>query len=384
MKISSEADMAEAIVSAKTGLRILGGGTRPVGNPVAGDVVLDTSGMAGITLYEPGALTIVAKAGTPLAEVDALLAAEGQRLAFEPMDHRKILGTSGVPTIGAVAAMNNSGPRRVQAGACRDYLLGLRFVNGSGDIVKNGGRVMKNVTGYDLVKLLSGSFGTLGVISEVALKVLPVPEMQAVLKIGGLTDSAAVDALSQALGSPFDVTAAAHLPISEDGAPLTLIRLEGFETSVLYRARKLQASLESFGEVQIETDQHHVGQMWQAVRDVKSFQDRDGDIWRLSVKPTDGPVIGAVLKDKLAAELVYDWGGGLLWVLVPVGADVRAVLGNIKGHATLIRAADDTKARLGVFHRNGPVLNKIADELRAKFDPRGILNPGIITPKTGL
>ncbi len=191
MRPGTEEELSAIIAGAKAPLRIVGGGTRPVGRPVAGNI-LETSGIAGISLYEPGALTIVARAGTPLAEVEAALAVEGQRLAFEPADWRGLLGTTGEPTLGGMVAANVSGPRRVQAGACRDALLGVRFVDGTGAVVKNGGRVMKNVTGYDLVKLMAGAWGTLGVLTEVSLKVLPAPESVAVLVLEGLDDRAAL------------------------------------------------------------------------------------------------------------------------------------------------------------------------------------------------
>ena len=182
LRPDTEAELARMLAAADGPLRVQGGGTRPIGGPVEG-TPLTTSRISGIELYEPGALTMVAKAGTPLAEIEAALAEEGQRLAFEPIDHRGLLGTEGTPTVGGVFAANVSGPRRIQCGAARDFLLGVRFVDGAGRVVKNGGRVMKNVTGYDLVKLMAGAHGTLGVLTEVALKVLPVPEMSATLRI---------------------------------------------------------------------------------------------------------------------------------------------------------------------------------------------------------
>ncbi|CAN0269046.1 unnamed protein product, partial [Chrysoparadoxa australica] len=201
MRPESEAELAEMIAGAREAFHIRGGGTRAIGVTTAPQV-LETGGLAGITLYEPGALTLVARAGTPLVEIEAALAAEGQRLAFEPMDHRGLLGTQGAPTIGGVVAANVSGPRRVQAGACRDFMLGVRFVDGTGTVVKNGGRVMKNVTGYDLVKLISGSWGTLGVLTEVSLKVLPQPETAACVMIDGLSEAEAQEVMSRAITSP--------------------------------------------------------------------------------------------------------------------------------------------------------------------------------------
>src|SRR6056297_2062864 len=199
MTPSTEADLAAIIRDADGPLRIEGGGTRPVGGASNG-ARLSTAAVTGVALYEPGALTLVARAGTPGAEIEAVLAAEGQRLAFEPMDHRGLLGTEGTPTIGGVVAANGSGPRRIQAGACRDFLLGVRYVDGQGRVIRNGGRVMKNVTGYDLVRLMAGSYGTLGVLTEVALKVLPTARSTGVLRIEGLGDADAIATLSRALG----------------------------------------------------------------------------------------------------------------------------------------------------------------------------------------
>src|SRR6056297_2647681 len=220
---ASEAQLAEIVAKTSEPLRVIGGGTRPIGVPVNAQP-LTTSGLSGVELYEPGALTLVVKAGTPVAEVERTLAAEGQRLAFEPMDHRGLLATTGEPTIGGVFAANVSGPRRIQTGAARDFLLGVRFVDGSGQVIRNGGRVMKNVTGYDLVKLLAGSYGTLGILTEVALKVLPDTATTATLSIAGLDDETAIAALSRALGSPFEVTGAVHMPQAQ-GEGRTLIRI---------------------------------------------------------------------------------------------------------------------------------------------------------------
>ncbi len=370
----NETELAEAVAGAGGALRVIGGGTRPVGKPVAGEV-LSVAGLSGVALYEAGALTMVAAAGTPVAEIEATLAAENQRLAFEPMDHRGLLGTDGEPTIGGVVAGNVSGPRRVQAGACRDYLLGVRFVDGTGEVLKNGGRVMKNVTGYDLVKLMAGSYGTLGVLSEVSFKVLPRTGSVAVLLIEGLTDARAVEAMSAALGSPFEVTGAAHTPKGLDGAPVTMIRIEGFESSVAYRAGALKDLLKGFGEVAVEEDPERTAAGWRWVRDVEAFHGLPGDVWRLSVKPSEGPEVAARAE---AEGLLYDWGGGLVWVLVPEGTDLRAPLGEFEGHATLVRGSAATRTALEVFEPEPVPVAAISKGLRAKFDPRGILNPGLM------
>ena len=368
-----ERELSEAVAGAEGPLRIVGGGTRPVGRPVSGEV-LSTRGLSGIELYEPGALTIVARAGTPLAEVEAALAAENQRLPFEPMDMRGLLGTGGEPTIGGVVATNASGPRRIQAGACRDSLIGVRFVDGRGTVLKNGGRVMKNVTGYDLVKLLAGSYGTLGLVSEVSFKVLPGIETRACVLLNGLSNGDAVAAMAKALGSPYEVSGAAHTPAGIDGHPVTMLRLEGFADSVAYRAGKLKELLAAFGDISVDTDPERVQAGWTWVRDVETFQGREGDVWRISVKPSDGPGIAA----RAGGEVLFDWGGGFVWALAAPGSDLRAELGDFAGHATLIRASEETRARLSVFQPEPAPVAALAEGLRRQFDPKGILNPGVM------
>ncbi len=372
LKPTNEADLAEMVASAQGPLLIRGGGTRGVSCP--GDV-LDVSALRGVSLYEPGALTLVAQAGTPLAEVEAVLAEENQRLAFEPMDHRGLLGTDGEPTIGGVAAANVSGPRRVQSGACRDFLLGVRFVDGHGTILKNGGRVMKNVTGYDLVKLMAGSWGTLGVMSEVALKVLPRAETQATLAINGLKPGKAVKAMAAALGSPFEVSGAAYSPSDDGSQPVLWLRVEGFEDSVRYRVGRLTDLLKDFGEIEQIADPEASASIWKAVRDVASFHGEPGDVWRLSVKPTDAPNVTERLN---ADRLLFDWGGGLVWALVPEGIDLRARAGANDGHATLIRSGVETREQLGMFQPEPAPLAAISAGLRRRFDPNGIFNAGLM------
>ncbi len=363
MTPDSEAALAEAVAGAKGPLRIQGGGTRPIGQ--AEGEVLSTAGLSGIELYEPGALTLVARAGTPVAVIEAALAKENQRLPFEPMDHRALLGTKGEPTIGGVVATNASGPRRIQAGACRDSLIGVRYVDGQGTVIKNGGRVMKNVTGYDLVKLLAGSYGTLGVLTEVGFKVLPGIEATATLVLNGLDVTRAVEAMSKALGSPFEISAAAHFP--ETGQ--TTLRLEGFEASVTYRMAQLRALLDRFGDME-ELHGDASRDLWTATRDVTHFAGAQGDLWRISVKPSDAPDVVKNLPD--GARLSLDWGGGMIWVVAPKGADIRATLGGIAGHATCLRGSAPT------FHPEPAPVAAISRGLREKFDPRGILNTGLM------
>lgn len=369
-----EAALSELLATAEGPFRIIGGGTRPIGRPVRGRL-LSTRRLAGTRLYEPGALTLVVGAGTPVAEVEALLAAEGQRLPFEPMDHRGLLGTSGEPTIGGVAAANVSGPRRVRAGACRDFLLGVRLVDGTGTVIRSGGRVMKNVTGYDLVRLMAGSFGTLGVLTEVAIKVLPAPEVEATLAFEGLDADRAVALMTRALASPWEVSGAAHIPTA-DGGWRTLLRLEGFADAVDYRAHRLSERLAEFGAPETDTEPANVVRTWRDVRDVAPFHGREGDVWRISIKGTDAPEVARRIE---GGSFMFDWGGGLVWALVPPGTDLRLALEGIPGHATLVRADEATRHRISPFHPEPAPVAALSEGLRRKFDPRGILNPGLMT-----
>ena len=354
--------MLREAASSRTRLALRGGGTRPYGNPVRADAVLDLSGLTGITLYDPGALTLVVRAGTPLAEIEAALAAEGQMLPFEPMDHRPLLGTTGEPTIGGVVATNASGPRRIKAGACRDSLIGVRFVTGEGEIVKNGGRVMKNVTGYDLVKLMAGSFGTLGVLTEVSFKLLPRPQAVATVILHGLDTGAGVAALAAAMRSPYDVSAAAHDP-AEGGR--TLLRIEGLDQSVAYRAEALARDLRAHGAAEVVTEGSDA--IWRNIRDAAPVQG-DGDIWRVSVRPSDGPAVVAAAGAEAA---LLDWQGGLVWLRTAPGTALRQRLDGIAGHATLIRGEGQR-----AFHPEPMAVARLAQGLRAKFDPHDILNSG--------
>lgn len=359
MRPTSEAELAEAVAGAAGPLLARGGGTRTLGHAVG--EVLETGGLTGVELYEPGALTLVVRAGTPVAEVEHVLAGERQRLAFEPPDLRGLLGREGVSTIGGVLAANASGPRRVQVGACRDAALGVRFVDGSGTVVKNGGRVMKNVTGYDLVKLMAGSRGTLGVLSEVSFKVQALPEVEATLVVEGLGDEAGLAALRKALGSPFDVSGAAR------HGGRSLIRVEGMAGSVAYRVGRLGALVG--GEVSV-VEGAASAELWRGVRDVLPLQGKPGEIWRIATLPT----VAAEVVARGEGEAVWDWGGGLIWLLVEPGrgAEIAAAVAG-RGHATLVQGQGGP-----VFPPEAPEVAALVAGLKARFDPRGILNPGMM------
>ncbi len=378
------ADIVAVAAGRQTPLAAFGGGTRSgLGRPVQAAAALSTAEMRGITLYEPSELVISARAGTPLSEVEALLAENGQRLTFEPPDYRGLYGSTGEPTIGAVAAANLSGPRRISGGAARDGLIGVRAVTGRGDVVKSGGRVMKNVAGYDLVKFLAGSYGTLAVLSEVTFKVLPAPETESTLVIEGLDDAAAVAALSVALGSPFSVTGAAHMPFTSKAPGRTCIRLEGFAASVIDRAERLRTMPGPFSGATTLDEAQSVA-LWRAIRDLDALGAPDkAPVWRLSLKPGDAPALVETLHRTFECRALYDWGGGLVWIAGGDGPDVgaeaiRAAVAAVGGHATLVRAPDDVRNAVEVFQPLPAPLMDLTRKLKETFDPAGILNPGRI------
>ena len=364
-----EAELTELVIATQTPLAVTGGNTRGI---VRHGEALTTRYLNGISLYEPGALTVVVKAGTSVTELNDALARENQRLAFEPMDYRGLLKTTGEPTVGGVVAANVSGPRRISVGSCRDFLLGVRFVNGLGKVIKNGGRVMKNVTGYDLVKLMAGSYGTLGILTELSFKVLPRPETEATIILHDLDDRTAVRAMSQALGSPYEVMGAACLSMKRQ----TVLRLEGFEDSIKYRVKKLTELLASFGTLDVISGSHDSAKVWREIRDVTQFSESDGDVWRFSVKPSEGPDIVEKLNVK---DVIYDWGGGLVWVRSPKDIDMRAKAGVFSGHATLVRAEPETYQRVSMFQPENSSIAALSAGLRSKFDPRGIFNRDLMS-----
>ena len=376
------AAVAEAAASG-TPLALEGNGTKAgIGRPIQTERTLSARALSGVTLYEPAEMVITARAGTPVAEVERTLARRNQALTFEPADHRRLLGSSGEPTIGAVAAGNLSGPRRIQAGAARDSLIGIRLVNGRGEAIKSGGRVMKNVTGLDLVKFVCGSWGTLGLLTEVTFKVLPKPERTATLVLRGLDDARAIAALSAALGSPYDVTGAAHLPAGLGRGAQTLIRLEGLAFSVDHRVGELRRLFRR--EVALDLiEGEAAASLWRAVRDVEPLAEpRETAIWRISTAPTRGPDLAGVIGRLLPGSRWYfDWGGGLVWLSCPAEGDAgaaatRAAAHQFGGHATLIRAPEEVRAAYEVFQGESEGLRKLTLGLKAAFDPKRIFNPG--------
>ncbi|TBY58861.1 FAD-binding protein [Rhizobium leguminosarum bv. viciae] len=367
---TSETELAEFIVvSAKAGtqLRIAGGSTRIEPWRAQDQApVLSSRQMAGIVDYEPGALTLIARAGTPLEEIVSLLEREGQALAFEPMDHRRVLRTTGTPTIGGVVGANVSGPRRLAVGACRDHLLGVRFVDGRGRIVKNGGRVMKNVTGLDLTKLVCGSFGTLGMVTEVSLKTAPIPESEETLEISGITATEATTIFSTALATPFEISGAAYR------SGTAWLRIQGFAEQLAYRRERLKSL---FGKYLVEVFDGAQSKLhWLGIRDLHHFVATEQPLWQILVKPTDAAPVASALED-LGGATSLDWGGGLVWYSgEAAAADVRRV--GTPGHARLIRANGLGHQRF--FPPESDYVSRISQALRKTFDPAGIFNSALL------
>jgi glycolate oxidase FAD binding subunit len=325
-------------------------------------------------------MVIGARAGTPLAQIEAVIAQRGQMLPFEPMDHRSLYGPNGEPTVGGLVAGNISGPRRISAGAARDSLIGLRFVNGRGEIIKNGGRVMKNVTGLDLVKLQCGAQGTLGLVTEATFKLLPKPECEASLVIRRLDDSHAIEALSLALGSPFGVSGAAHISAGMGREfARSFLRVEGFRDSVAYRVAALLSLLAPFGAKHALEDQDSA-RIWRAVADASLLAEpRESAVWRVSVAPSKAADFVARVGAQALAHF-YDWGGGLVWLAseasARAAAAIRAALAPFGGHATLVRAPDELRAEIDVFEPLSAPLMRITSGVKASFDPDGVFNAG--------
>ena len=375
-------------------LAISGGGTRAgFGNALtANATALSSSGLSGIVAYNPAEMVLTARAGTPVAEIAAAVAVNGQSLAFEPPDHRGMMGASGEPTIGGLFAVNASGPRRFTAGAARDHLLGVRFVNGHGEIVKAGGRVMKNVTGLDLVKVLAGSYGTLGFLTEVTFKVLPAPKTAVTIVLSGLEDEQAVRAMAAAVAMSVEVSGAAHLPESvrgrfiggrlPDGAA-TVLRLEGLEASVAVRADKLASAMSAFGPVS-RLENTDTLSLWSEIRDVHPYADSTmRPLWRVSVAPSEGWKLVAALRLEAGIDAFYDWQGGLVWMRLEGDPEAELLRRFIKvaggGHATLVRAPDAVRAQVPAFEPQSPAVALLSQRVKEKFDPRGIFNPGRMT-----
>jgi glycolate oxidase FAD binding subunit len=390
--------VVRAALASEQPLEIVGhGGKRLIGQPMATNALLDLSALNAVTSYEPNELIITVQAGAPLADVLSLIDSKNQQFAFEPINTASLLGTPNKGTIGGMIGAGLAGPRRIKAGGARDHLLGAHAVSGFGDSFKAGGRVVKNVTGYDLCKLLAGSWGTLAVMTEVTLKVMPRPESERTLVLRGLDDVIANTAMTAALGSPFDVSGAAHVPnsayraaasgLDDLGSPreaITLLRLEGITASAVHRAVALAKLLAPFGAVEILEDAASVA-VWRSVRDAQPFAASGSlgacTVWRIVCPPAAGGALGQALARDTGGDVIYDWGGGLIWAALPAKSDAQASLvrqrvNAVGGHATLIRASEQVRRNVDVFHPQQAGLAALGERVRQSFDPKNILNRG--------
>ncbi|HZR75476.1 FAD-binding protein [Bradyrhizobium sp.] len=407
LKVRDAKDVEQAVRAAIANdqpLEIIGHGTkRMVGQVMATNALLDLSALSAVKSYEPNELIITVEAGAPLADVKSLIDSKSQRFAFEPMNTAPLLGTPERGTIGGMLGAGLAGPRRIQAGGARDHLLGAQAISGFGDTFKAGGKVVKNVTGYDLCKLLAGSWGTLAVVTEVTLKVMPRPESERTLLLRGLDDVTANQAMTAALGSPFDVSGAAHVPksalrdaagaLGSLGSPrdaLTLVRLEGITASVTHRAASLAKLLARFGTAETIEDDRSAA-VWERVRDVEPFAAKGPlgawPVWRIVCPPASGGALGELLARETGGDVLYDWGGGLIWAAMPPKADAQAALVRQRaaaagGHATLLRASDEVRRQVDVFQPAAEGVAALSERVRQSFDPRGILNRGRMVRKT--
>jgi glycolate oxidase FAD binding subunit len=389
--------IGEALV-AEEPLELVAGGTkRGLGRPLQLPRTLDLSHLAGIRDYQPSELVLTAGAGTPLAEIEAALADAQQMLAFEPPDwgalHRLPAAESGSRTLGGALACNLSGPRRIKAGAARDHFLGFRGVSGRGEIFKSGGKVVKNVTGYDLSKLMAGSYGTLAALEEVTVKVLPQPEHTATIVLCGLDPAAAVRSMNRALASPHEVSGAAYLPAASTAALTSLasmpgiaaLRLEGPPPSVRFRRERLLAELAASCEATVLEDKASAA-FWRSIRDVEPLVHLPNRaVWHISVAPARGGEIGEAIGRSLDATWYLDWGGGLLWAAVAgaedggaavIRAAIRGADGQGTGHATLVKGSPALRQAVPVFEPQPAALAALATRIKDSFDPSHILNPG--------
>lgn len=417
VKPENENQVLEAVCEAvqeRQSLEILGGGSlscvgQPQDSALPPPILLDLSGLCGISLYEPEELVLSAMAGTSIAAIESALAQHGQQLAFEPADLRRLVGLEErQSTLGGTLATNLCGPRRIKAGAARDHFLGVEAVSGRGEAFKSGGRVVKNVTGYDMCKLLTGSWGTLAIMTKLTLKVLPAAETQKTLLVMGLNSQDAVQVMCKAMGSALDLSGSSHIPvelvqgsrvreISTAASSVTALRLEGIESSVAYRMEKLKALV-----LQLEATAKYVETMvldadesqiyWRDVRDVRFFSPASGrPVWRISVPPAQGAEVLMSIDEELSSHAFFDWSGGLIWLesLKDDDADqnkgnsedggaevIRQAISAVNGHATLITGAQQLRSSIDVFQPQSTGVALLSQRIKHGFDPYNLLNPG--------
>jgi len=360
-------ELCEIVAGGNGPFRLRGGGSKDAIGAPSDATVIDMRGFNGVVDYDPPELVLTVGAGTPLAEIQALVASEGQMLAFEPFDHAALLGgTPGQATIGGVIASGVAGPARLSRGAARDHLLGFTGVSGRGERFVAGAKVVKNVTGYDLPKLLTGSWGRLAAITELTLKVLPAPRARTTLVARGLDPVTAVAAMARAMGSAAEVSAAAHLPTWEGGA-VTALRLDGFPASIRARAETLHHLIDGLDPLDDDA------RLWDAVCHASPLP-RDKPLWRIIVPGRNAPALVGALP---GAEWLFDWAGGLVWLASDADPlAIRTAAANAGGHAMLIRADAAMRAAVPAFHPQPAPLAALETKVRRAFDPAGLFETG--------
>ncbi|MEM6850860.1 MAG: glycolate oxidase subunit GlcE [Pseudomonadota bacterium] len=362
-------EAVRAALAEETPLCVEGLGTKTaLGRPVEAERTLSLAAMNRITLYEPEELVLSAEPGVPLTDIEALLAENGQMLAFEPPDFSALLGGAHAGSLGGAIAAGLSGPRRFHAGAARDFVLGVEGVSGRGEAFKSGGRVVKNVTGYDLSKLMTGSFGGLAALTEITLKVAPKPQTEASLAALDLPLEAAAKALRRAAASPFVPTGLSLASTAPHRAD-AIFRLEGSERSVGYRADALQTLLRDLNTVL--WDEAASKAHWRKVRDVSAFfPDPPRPLWKLVVAPSD---CAHTIDANASERFLADWAGGLIWL---EGRDDGVPPKAPGGGAYLIRGSADLRSQTDVFPAQAGALRTLTARVKKGFDPLGLLNPG--------
>ncbi len=385
--------MVAQLIEKEVTVELIGNGTkRTIGRSTSASAMLTLASLRGVTLYEPTELVMSALAGTALSQVETELASRGQMLAFEPVDVAGAIGAQiGHQTIGGVFATNTSGARRIQAGAARDHLLGLSGVNGLAEVFKSGGRVMKNVTGYDVARALTGSWGTLAAISEVTFKVLPWPDDGVTLVYPDLTEEIGNELMCAAMGLPYEISGAIHLPVElaqrlehpalqKHGSSLTALRLENTTHSVNYRKMQVMEQLKAYGEP-LQLDLQDTFAFWGELRRLSVLPFAETCLWRISTSPSNGAKVVDTIRRHMPINAMYDWSGGLIWAEVPAAADagaseVRRAVAIHGGHATLIRADEDVRRQVDVFQPLDTNVARVSREIKKVFDPYRIFNPG--------
>jgi glycolate oxidase FAD binding subunit len=369
-------EFVRAAREAKTPFEIVAGGTRrSVGRPLNGLPVLDVSDLSGIVKYEPEELILTARPATKLAEINAVLGEKNQRLGFDPADWSRLLGSNGATTLAGAVSCDASGSGRLRHGGARDSLLGFQAVNGLGESFRAGGKVVKNVTGFDLPKLVCGAYGTLCVLTEMTFRVYPKPQHAAILCLSDVTPDIGLAALRRIVHSALEPAGLAYLPASmlaqaqfDGGQGAGLIKLEG-AGKALEEKIAMAHGLLGDGLLRIEDD------MFGALGNGEKFAASAGDVWRVMIAPSDA---AHVVKELNARHWLADWAGGLIWLSAHPSdaARIRKVAAGAQGQAMLLRASPESRDSLGLYAPQPPALAALNRAVKAAFDPLSLFNPG--------